>query len=128
MLYLLDANVLITAKNLYYEFDRVPEYWKWLDYQSQIGNAKIPIEIYDEIMGGDDELKYWLQQRKNTFILDSEVDSSVVDRVVTVGYANDLSDVEIQSLRADPFLIAHALSDPLNRVVVTIEPRSNEKR
>lgn len=30
MLYLLDANVLIAAKNSYYAFDRVPEFWEWL--------------------------------------------------------------------------------------------------
>ena len=30
MLYLLDANVLITANNLYYPIDSVPEYWEWL--------------------------------------------------------------------------------------------------
>ena len=27
MLYLLDANVLITAHNLYYPIDAVPEFW-----------------------------------------------------------------------------------------------------
>ena len=26
-LYLLDANVLINAKNFYYAFDQVPEFW-----------------------------------------------------------------------------------------------------
>jgi hypothetical protein len=32
MLYLTDANVLITANNLYYPIDRVPECWEWLAY------------------------------------------------------------------------------------------------
>lgn len=30
MLYLLDANVLITANRTYYPLERVPEYWAWL--------------------------------------------------------------------------------------------------
>jgi Domain of unknown function (DUF4411) len=30
MLYLLDANVLITARNRYYPIDTVPEFWSWL--------------------------------------------------------------------------------------------------
>lgn len=30
MLYLLDANVLITANNSYYEIGRVDEFWDWL--------------------------------------------------------------------------------------------------
>jgi len=30
MLYVLDSGVLITANNLYYPVDRVPEFWAWL--------------------------------------------------------------------------------------------------
>lgn len=32
MLYLLDANELITAHNLYYPIDVVPEFWEWLKF------------------------------------------------------------------------------------------------
>lgn len=31
MKYLVDANVLIKAKNRYYAFDIAPGFWKWLD-------------------------------------------------------------------------------------------------
>lgn len=31
MTYLIDANVLIEAKNRYYAFDIAPGFWKWLD-------------------------------------------------------------------------------------------------
>jgi hypothetical protein len=30
MIYLLDANILITAANTYYGISRVPEFWSWL--------------------------------------------------------------------------------------------------
>lgn len=40
MLYLLDANVLITANNSYYALDRVPEFWEWLADVGGRGNAK----------------------------------------------------------------------------------------
>jgi hypothetical protein len=33
MLYLLDANVLITAHNTYYAIDQVPEFWEWIAHQ-----------------------------------------------------------------------------------------------
>ena len=33
MLYLLDANILITAANTYYGISRVPEFWSWLQHQ-----------------------------------------------------------------------------------------------
>ncbi|MEJ1354792.1 MAG: DUF4411 family protein, partial [Candidatus Sedimenticola sp. (ex Thyasira tokunagai)] len=46
MIFLLDANVLINAKNFYYPIDRVPEFWDWLVHQGETGNIKVPVEIY----------------------------------------------------------------------------------
>jgi hypothetical protein len=34
MIYLLDANILITASRNYYPIDRVPEFWEWLVYKA----------------------------------------------------------------------------------------------
>jgi hypothetical protein len=44
VLYLFDANVLITAGNTYYPIDQVPEFWEWLHYQGMAGNIKLPLE------------------------------------------------------------------------------------
>ena len=41
MVYLLDANVLITANNLYYAIDQVPEYWEWLTYMGGQGHVTV---------------------------------------------------------------------------------------
>ena len=41
--------------------------------------------------------------------------------VIEEGYADDLTDVEIEKLGRDPFLIAYALADLGNRSVVTTE-------
>lgn len=48
MLYLIDANVLITAHNDYYPIDGVPEFWDWLTHQATNGILKMPVEIYEE--------------------------------------------------------------------------------
>jgi hypothetical protein len=56
MLYLLDANTLIDAKNFYWQMERVPEFWEWLEYQGNEGRIKIPQEIYDELDGGNREV------------------------------------------------------------------------
>ncbi|VFN04490.1 MAG: protein of unknown function (DUF4411), partial [Candidatus Kentron sp. G] len=45
MLYLLDANVPITANNTYYAIDQVPEFWEWLQYQGTNGRIKMPLEM-----------------------------------------------------------------------------------
>ena len=52
MLYLIDANVLITAHNLYYPVDAVSEFWGWLAYQAQNGAIKMPLEVFEEVKDG----------------------------------------------------------------------------
>lgn len=128
MLYLLDANVLIAAKNLYYEFGRVDQYWEWLAFQAEQGNAKIPVEIYEEITAGKDQLAAWAKENKGALVFEEEVDIGLVQRVTTEGYAPDLTDIELEVIGRDPFLIAYALADIDNRIVVSGEVRSNKKR
>lgn len=128
MLYLLDANVLITAKNSYYEFGRVDQYWEWLAYQAERGHAKIPIEIYEEITAGNDQLAQWAKENKDVLVLEEDVDIALVRRVTTLGYAQDLTDIEVVAIGRDSFLIAYALADVDHRMVVTGEKRSNKKR
>lgn len=128
MLYLLDANVLITANNSYYPVDRVPEYWEWLRHMGEKGHVKICEEIFEEIKDGpkDEEkdlLFAWLQEQtnKDALLLDDEVDQVHVDTVVTKGYATDLTDDEIETLGRDPFLLAYVMVAPKDRCVVTVE-------
>ena len=40
-------------------------------------------------------------------------------KVVSAGYAPDLTDDEVEKIGRDPFLIAYALADPPERCVVT---------
>jgi hypothetical protein len=128
VLYLLDANVLITAKNLYYEFGRVDQYWEWLAFQAEQGHAKIPIEIFEEITVGKDELSTWAKSNKDALVLDEAVDIDHVQRVTLDGYAPDLTDIELEVIGRDPFLIAYALADVENRIIVTGEVRSKKQR
>ena len=128
MLYLLDANVLITAKNQYYEFGRVDQYWEWLAFQGEQGHVKIPIEIYEEITVGKDDLAAWAKANKEALLLEEEVDVGLVQHETSAGYAPDLTDIELEAVGRDPFLIAYALVDVENRTVVTGEVRSNKQR
>ena len=123
MLYLLDANVLITASNTYYQLDRVPEFWTWLIHQGESGNVKIPREIFEEITDGNDDLAQWAKRDEvqNALIFDEDVDVDEVRKVIEEGYANDLSDEELIKVGRDPFLVAYASVDRANRKVVTTE-------
>ena len=126
MLYLLDANVLITASNSYYPIDQVPEFWSWLQYQAASGFVKIPLEVMEEIRAGrqdNDPLLDWISQDDNAdaLLLEEAIDGPLVQQVVVNGYAPDLTDDEVEKIGRDPFLIAYALSNPPDRYVVTTE-------
>ena len=123
MIYLLDANVLITANNSYYPIDRVPEFWDWLLHQANSNKVKMPLEIIEEVLMGrkkDDLLFYWLKDNKEAFLLEEEVDSILLQRVIDQGYAPDLTDDELEDIGRDPFLVAYALASR-ERCVVTTE-------
>ena len=130
MLYLLDANVLIDANRDYYPIQRVPEFWDWLQNTGENGNVKIPLEVYEEISDGNDELANWAKQEqiKTALLLQEEVDVSLVSRVTDQGYAPDLTDDEVVEIGRDPFLIAYALKDSTNRCIVTTEVSKPSKK
>jgi hypothetical protein len=109
VLHLFDANVLITASNMYYPLDGVPEFWEWIDYQATNGRVKLPVEVLDEVLAGskkDDPLLDWMTAHKDVLRLKEKVDPSLVNKVVTEGYAPDLTDDELIEIGQDPFLIA----------------------
>lgn len=132
MLYLLDANILITAHNTYYPIDRVPEFWSWLQHQGSSGQVKIPIEIMEEIREGrdDDILLNWVKNdiTKKALLFDEVVRPELVRRVVKEGYADDLTDDEVEKLGRDPFLISHALAGTGRCVVTTEVSRPSRQR
>jgi hypothetical protein len=129
LLYLLDANVLINAKNWYYPIARVPEFWEWLVFQGQQSKIGIPIEIYEEFkdtkskQGEKDELALWAEKKevKDALCLREEANTDLVSRVIYEGYLPDPTDDDIMKMGRDPFLISYALIDIINRCIVTEE-------
>ncbi len=122
VLYLLDTSVFIDAKNKYYPIERVPQFWEWLIHNGELNHLKIPAEILDEIEAGrkEDELFEWIKKHGKTLLLGEDVNESLKNRVIEQGYANDLTDAEINNLGNDPFLIAYAMAES-DRCVVTLE-------
>jgi hypothetical protein len=62
--YLVDANVLIEAKNRYYAFDIAPGFWAWLDRAHEQSIACSIDAVRDELLEGNDEIADWA--RTNT--------------------------------------------------------------
>lgn len=128
VVYLLDANVMITAERTYYPMARVPEFWHWLLHQAESGRVKVPREILEEVMRGrqpgrSDPLLDWIHSGnvKSSLLLPGEPALTLVRRVVDEGYGRDLTEDEVQRIGRDPFLIACALEDPSRRRIVTTE-------
>ena len=131
MLHLLDANVLITASNMYYPLDVVPEFWEWIDHHATNGRIKLPDEVLDEVLAGskkEDPLLDWITAHLDVLRLKEKVDPSLVNKVVTEGYAPDLKDDELIEIGQDPFLIAYGLAKADERCVVTVEVSSPSKK
>lgn len=127
MLYLLDASLLITANNTYYPVDSVSEYWDWLQHHAEQDNLKMPLEILEEVKDGpdgtNDLLFGWIKTPavKRALVFSEKVNPAFVQSVITKGYAANLTDTETEQLGRDPFLVAYAMVDPENRMVVTSE-------
>ena len=77
----------------------------------------------------------WIRQDTNydALLFQETVDATLVQHIVSTGYAPDLTDDEVEKIGRDPFLIAYALANPADRCVVTTEvsrptaQRSNRK-
>ncbi len=117
-MFLLDANVLICCFHDYYPIDRVPEYWEWLAFQGEVGVVKIPAAIWDEAQEQENQLAQWLRDNRDSLLLLSDNVDLRLPEVLAV-YGERLTEVELERLGADPFLIAAALQ--LAATVVTKE-------
>ncbi|MBE9176724.1 DUF4411 family protein [Synechocystis salina LEGE 06155] len=131
MVYLLDANVLIQAKNLHYGFDFCLAFWDWFTHKN---NQQIVFSIEavrHEIMRGDDRLSTWIRDLDANFF--QSPDRVTVSKFSVVAqWANDPSlnyqQTAINEFLSvgDYFLVCHALGHGMT--VVTHEIPSNLRK
>ncbi len=113
MLYLLDANVFIQAKNLHYGLDFCPAFWDWLIAANRGGIVSSIEKVGDEIDAGVDELAAWAAQRGPAFFL--KPDAKLLPALGTVSTWASSQNYEPAAVStflqvADYYLIAHALA------------------
>lgn len=112
MAYLLDANILIAAKNLHYGFDFCPAFWDWLIRSHAEGKVFSIEKVEDEILAQDDDLSAWASQRGEGFFL--RTDASVLPGLAAVSQWATTQRYEPGAVStflqiADYYLVAHAL-------------------
>ena len=132
MVYYIDADVLIRAKNHHYGFALCPGFWEWLRTANQ-GTLVYSVEAVRrdlvERFGGEDELKEWAKSRGVAFFLppaDSELFSlQAISELVRTRYQESAVSDFLQA--SDSWLIAQAKAS--HGIVVTHEqPAPNSKR
>lgn len=69
MAYLLDADILIQAKDEYYGFDLCPGFWDWLDRGNARGWVFSVKAVGDELARGNDALAQWAKDRGDRFFI-----------------------------------------------------------
>ncbi|MBI3650181.1 MAG: DUF4411 family protein [Acidobacteria bacterium] len=130
MAYLLDANVFIQAKNLYYGLDFCPAFWEWLI----AGNAKQNVfsieKVGDELIAGSDELANWAAQRGQGFFLPP--DAAMLPALGQVSQWATSQNYEPAAVNtflqvADYYLVAHALAHGYSVVTHEIASTSTKK-
>lgn len=124
MLYLLDANIFIEAKNRYYATDICPGFWDWLDRAFASKDIASISLVCDELISGNDELSGWAKERKsNDWFLEVEDSatqtkfSDISNHVNSAQYKQEAKALFLSG--ADPWLIAKA--SILNATIVTHE-------
>lgn len=122
MAYLLDANIFIQGKNLYYGFDFCPAFWDWIERENASGSVFSIERVGDELKAGADELATWAIERGPHLFLPPDqlmlaslplVSTWVTNQAYTAAAVNTFLQV------ADYYLVALALAH--SHVVVTHE-------
>lgn len=66
-MHLLDANVLIEAKNTYYRFGIAPGFWQWLRDAHRSGQVASVPAVKQELLAQEDELASWARRLPDSF-------------------------------------------------------------
>jgi len=121
MIYILDANVFIQAKNLHYGMDFCPAFWDWLIEKNKAEIVFSIDKVANEISAGNDELTKWAEENEDLFRkTDGQVAakfSDVSNWVMSQNYEQGAINIFLQA--ADFYLVAHAMAG--NYVLVTHE-------
>lgn len=124
--YLIDANVFIQAKNMYYRFDFCGGFWEWVKTAHGAGLVYTIKKVKDELVVGSDDCSRWIKGMPPSFFLDDINDRKVMaeySRIMNWSNATDFKQAAKDEFAkpnvADAFLIAVAKAH--NYSIVTQE-------
>ncbi len=129
MIYLLDSNVFMQAKNLYYGMDFCPAFWEWLIEKNKNKEVFSIEKVGDEIKAGADELAAWASKLGPEFFL--KPDPAILPALARISSWVTRQKYEPAAVSTflqgtDYYLIGHALAH--GYTVVTHEVVSNSTK
>ena len=110
--------------------------WLKIIHQGNLGNIKIPEEIYEEFKdtkpkdGKKDILAEWAEQKetKDALLLKEQAKPDLVARITYGGYLPNPTDDDLVKMGRDPFFLSYALEDVNERCIVTSEMSKPKKQ
>jgi len=129
MPYLLDSNIFVEAKNLYYGFDFCPAFWNWLDAEHAKGKIFSIEKVKDELLAGADDLSTLAAARSQFFLTPDALVLQSMGKVSNWASSGNYDPAAVSTFLqiADYYLVAHGLA--YQHVVVTHEvPGQSAKR
>lgn len=128
-MYLLDANVFITAKNNHYGFDLCPGFWDWIRAAYSEGIVLSVDQVRQELAASNDDLSQWAKTMPASFFKSPDV--STTQGMRDLSRWTQQSKYEQTAILtflqgADYYLIAEAMASDFT--VVTHEVRANTSK
>ncbi len=123
---LIDADVLIRAKNDYYSFNICPGFWKWLLIKHAEGLLFSIDKVKEDLDKGEDELKKWANSdaAKGFFLETGEDTASNLVKIRTALEQEHITGSKRAKIDefmkdSDSYLVAHAMA--IGCGVITLE-------
>lgn len=126
--YVVDSNFFIEAHRVSYPLDIANSFWSKVRQLANDGKIISIDKVKDEIYDRNDALEFWCQNNlPNDFFKDSSEVLKEYSEVVgwAISWSNHYLPKALNEFleadEADAFIIAYALADPQNRIIVTQE-------
>ena len=122
MIYFLDSNTFIEAKNRFYSFDLCPGFWDWLKTFPETNSVLTTTHVKEELVEQDDELSNWIHTLPKDVFMEPSIEIQYkLKEIVNYIQSRYKKKNEIDKFlsKADPWLIAAAMQ--CNGTVVTQE-------
>lgn len=129
-MYFLDANILISANRTHFPLtSNRQQFWMWMLKMGEERKICIPESVYEELAVGHDDLIKWLMTNKKSFFISKQAAFGVMPEVMSAYvhiFGHDMAFPEgvLETLKADPYIVAHAKTS--SGVVVTDEIANNK--